>query len=57
MSVVQGAVRRGETKGSWLGRMSERKPKLLVAIALANRMARALWAMATRQEEFRPAAA
>jgi hypothetical protein len=53
MSVVRVAARRGAAPGSWLERMLARKPKLLVAIALANRMARALWAMATRGEEFR----
>ncbi|OAZ65922.1 hypothetical protein SRCM100623_00452 [Acetobacter pasteurianus] len=26
---------------------------MLVAIALANRMARAIWAMATKQEDYR----
>ena len=53
MAVVQWAARRGAADGSWLARMLARKPKLLVATALANRMARALWAMATRGEEFR----
>ena len=54
MSVIcVAARRRGAAPGSWLDRMLARKPKMLVAIALANRMARALWAMATRGEEFR----
>jgi transposase len=53
MSVICVAARRGAAPGSWLERMLARKPKMLVAIALANRMARALWAMATRGEEFR----
>jgi len=53
MSVICVAARRGAAPGSWLDRMLARKPKMLVAIALANRMARALWAMATRGEEFR----
>lgn len=57
MSVVRWAARRGGAKGSWLERMLARKPKMLVAIALADRMARALWAMATRGEEFRAVAA
>jgi transposase len=39
--------------GSWLARMLERKPRLLVAIALANKMARAIWAMLTKKEDFR----
>ena len=44
MSVVRGAVRRGETKDPWLARMLERKPRMVVAVALANRMARIAWA-------------
>jgi transposase len=40
-------------EGSWLARMLARKPKMLVAIALANRMARQLWAMMTKGEDFR----
>lgn len=45
--------RLGITPGSWLARMLERKPKLLVAIALANKMARQIWAMLTKQEDYR----
>jgi len=40
-------------KGSWLARMLERKPRMLVAIALANKMARAIWAMMTKGEDYR----
>ncbi len=40
-------------EGSWLARLLERKPKMLVAIALANKMARAIWAMLTKQEDYR----
>ncbi len=32
--------------------MLARKPKMLVAIALANKMARAVWAMLTREEDY-----
>ena len=39
MAVVSSAVRRGETNDPWLARMLERKPRMLVAVALANRMA------------------
>ena len=39
--------------GSWLARMLDRKPRLLVAIALANKMARAIWAMLTKGEDYR----
>ncbi len=33
--------------------MLARKPKMLVAIALANKMARAIWAMLVRDEDYR----
>ena len=33
--------------------MLKRKPKMLVAIALANKMARTIWAMLTKDEDYR----
>lgn len=45
--------RRSIPEGSWLARMLGRKPKMLVAIALANKMARAIWAMPTKGEDYR----
>ena len=53
MSVVRWAVRRGAPPGSWLARMLARKPKMLVAVALANRMARIDWALITNREFYR----
>ncbi|MDE4063715.1 IS110 family transposase [Phaeobacter gallaeciensis] len=40
-------------EGSWLSRMLARKPKMLVAIALANKMARQIWAMLTKNEDYK----
>jgi hypothetical protein len=40
-------------EGSWLARMLARKPRLLVAVALANKMARQIWAMLTKNEDYR----
>ena len=40
-------------QNSWLSRMLARKPRMLVAVALANKMARQIWAMITRQEDYR----
>jgi transposase len=40
-------------KDSWLSRMLLRKPKMLVAIALANKMARQMWAMMLKNEDYR----
>ena len=39
--------------GSWLDRMLKRKPKMLVAIALANKMGRTIWAVLTKEEDYR----
>ena len=60
MAVVSWAVRRGETSDPWLARRLARKPRKLVAVALANKMARIIWALVTRKENYRsfvPAAA
>ena len=43
--MVQQASRRGAPKGSWLAQMLARKPKMLVTVALANNMARIVWAL------------
>lgn len=49
MSVVRAAVRRGGApEGSWLARMLARKPRMLVAVALANKIARTAWALIAR---------
>jgi transposase len=40
--------RRKIPEGSWLARLLARKPRMLVAIALANKMARQIWAMLTK---------
>jgi transposase len=39
-AVVRWAARKGAPGGSWLERMLARKPRMLVAVALANKMAR-----------------
>lgn len=53
IAVVGWAARKGVPNGSWLERMLARKPRMLVAIALANKMARGLWAMLTKNEGYR----
>lgn len=53
MAEVSWAVRRGKTKDPWLARMLERKPRKVVAVALANRMARIVWALMTKKEIYR----
>ncbi|MEY9391731.1 transposase [Bradyrhizobium diazoefficiens] len=44
-AVVKLARRRGQSQGAWLERMLARKPPMLVAVALANKMARTVWAL------------
>jgi transposase len=53
MSRMNWLGRRTIPEGSWLARMLARKPKMLVAIALANKMARQIWAMLTKKEDYR----
>lgn len=53
MSVVHWRGREGGRPGSWLCHMLARKPRMLVAIALANKMARMVWAMLARNEDYR----
>lgn len=57
MAVVRSASRKGAPEGSWLARILARKPRLVVAIALANKMARSAWAMMTKKEDYRDPAA
>ncbi len=51
------ARRRGRPGTDWLWRMLERKPVKVVAVALANRMARIIWALIGTGETYRTAAA
>ena len=57
MSGVRWAARRGVPAGSWLARMLARKPRMLVAIALANKMARIAWALLATGANYRAPAA
>ena len=54
--VVRWAARKGAPVGSWLARMMERKPRMLAAVALANRMARIAWALMRKSEDCRDSA-
>jgi transposase len=51
--IIRWARHKTAPEGSWLARMLIRKPPMLVAVALANKMARGIWAMMTRQEDYR----
>jgi transposase len=52
-SVVRKAIKHGTPSGSWLGRMLARKPRMLVIVALANKMARTVWALRATGEIYR----
>jgi transposase len=52
MSRLNWMGRRSIPEGYWLAGLSTRKSKMLLAIALANKMARMIWAMLTKQEDF-----
>jgi transposase len=47
-SVLLWVARNGAPAGSWIGRMLARKPPMLVRVALANKMARIVWALLAR---------
>ena len=53
MAGAQWASRKGAAEGSWLARMPERKPLMLVVMALANKMARGIRAMLTKKQNYR----
>ena len=53
MSRLNWMGRKSIPESSWLARMMARKPRMLVAIALANKMARQIWAMLTKNEDYK----
>jgi transposase len=54
-SVVRLAKPGHRLANPWLLGLLQRRPRKLVAVALANKMARVVWAMMTRGEAYRPA--
>ncbi|MCK5933793.1 MAG: IS110 family transposase [Fulvimarina manganoxydans] len=55
MSVIRWVVRKGGSANRWLASLVARKPKMVAAVALANKMARMIWAMTTKKEDYRMA--
>jgi len=53
MAVLQAVERFDTANNGWLKRLLARKPRMVAAIALANKMARGIWAMLTKQEDYR----
>lgn len=56
MSRLNWMGRKSVPEGSWLAQITLRKPRMLVAIALANKMARTIWAMLTKHQDYRGSA-
>ena len=56
-AVVRHAAARGAPEGSWLAGMLARKPRMLVTVAQANKTARIVWAVLTKEENYRALAA
>ena len=52
-AVIRHAGRRKEITDPWLRRMLAEKPAKLVAVALANKMARIIWALMVTGESYR----
>nr|WP_299822166.1 IS110 family transposase [uncultured Jannaschia sp.] len=55
MSVIRWVARKGGSPNRWLAALVARKPKMVAAVALANKMARMIWAVSTKQEDYRMA--
>lgn len=55
MSLIRWIVRKGVLPDNWLGSILGRKPRMVAAVALANKMARIISAMMTREQNYRMA--
>lgn len=53
MAVIRFAKPGSKSASTWLLQLLERKPRKLAAVALANKMARIIWAMMARGEAYR----
>ncbi|MFT6535123.1 MAG: transposase [Loktanella salsilacus] len=52
MAVLQAVQRFDTPNNGWLKRLLTRKPRMVAAIALANKIARGLWAMMTKKQNY-----
>ena len=54
MSRIAGHARQNSRAAPWLQDKLDRKPKMVAAVALANKMARQIWAMIVKEENYTP---
>jgi transposase len=52
MSVISASERKENFEDPWLAHKHENRPRMVVVVALANRMARRLWAMMTKERDY-----
>ncbi len=52
MAVIRWEIRKGDDANPWIKKLLARKPRLVAAVALANKMARMVWAVATKKQEY-----
>lgn len=57
MTAVLRYTKADSTRNPWVAKLMERKPRRLVTVALANKTARVVWAMLTRNQDYAAPAA
>lgn len=54
-AALRGATRRDDRRSRWVLELEKRRGRNVAIVALANKMARMVWAMWTTQQDYRPA--
>lgn len=57
IAVIRWEIRKGDDANPWIARLLARKPRLVAAVALANKMARMIWATVTKKQNYQIPAA
>jgi transposase len=53
MAVISSTRATSRSASAWLLKLLERRPRKVAAVALANKIARVIWAMLARGESYR----